>query len=40
MIYKPGATPDAVERYDEFAAVDGSYGLLRKDEFMKVFLKP
>lgn len=40
VIYKPGATPDAVERYDEFAAVDGSYGLLRKDEFMKVFLKP
>ena len=39
MIYKPGSTPDAVERYDEFAAVDGSYGLLRKDEFMKVFLR-
>ena len=39
VIYKPGATPDAVERYDEFAAVDGSYGLLRKDEFMKVFLR-
>ena len=39
VIYKPGATPDAVERYDEFAAIDGSYGLLRKDEFMKVFLR-
>ena len=39
VIYKPGATPDAVERYDEFAAVDGSYGLLRKDEFIKVFLR-
>ena len=39
VIYKPGSTPDAVERYDEFAAVDGSYGLLRKDEFMRVFLK-
>lgn len=40
VIYKPGAMPDAVDRYDEFAAADGSYGLLRKDEFMKVFLKP
>lgn len=35
IIYKPGEMADNVEVYDEFAAVNGSYGLLKGDEFMK-----
>jgi len=33
-IYKPGAKPDNVQEYDEFSAKEGSYGLLRGDEFI------
>ena len=39
IIYKPGQEPDKVSVYDEFAAKDGSYGLLKGDEFMKALLK-
>lgn len=39
VIYKPGITPDAVERYDEQSALEGSYGLLSQDEFIKELLK-
>jgi 2,3-bisphosphoglycerate-independent phosphoglycerate mutase len=38
LIYKPGASPDAVETYDEFSVEQGSYGLLHGDEFMKALL--
>ncbi len=38
-IYKPGATPDNVQKYDEFSAKEGSYGLLSGDEFMKILMK-
>ncbi len=38
-IYKPGATPDSVQKYDEFSAKEGAYGLLTGDEFIKAFLK-
>ena len=39
IIYKPGQTPDAVQRYDEYAANEGYYGELKEDEFMREFLK-
>jgi len=35
VIYKPGNKADAVTVYDEFAALKGSYGLLKGAEFMK-----
>lgn len=38
LIYKPGATPDSVDRFDEFAVQEGAYGILEKDEFIKLFL--
>ena len=40
LIYKPGASPDAVEAYDEFSVEKGSYGLLHGQEFMEVLLAP
>ena len=39
LIYKPGATPDAVCCFDELAVRNGKYGLLEKDEFIKELLK-
>lgn len=38
LIYKPGTTPDAVTRFDEYAVRNGQYGILEKDEFIKTFL--
>lgn len=35
LIYKPGQTPDSVTRYDEFSVLNGKYGVLEKDEFIK-----
>ncbi len=39
VIYKPGQTPDNVNRYDEFAAKAGKYGVLEKDQFIREFLR-
>lgn len=39
IIYKPGTLPDAVERYDEQSALEGSYGLLSQDKFIQELLK-
>ncbi len=39
IIYKPGITPDEVEVYDEFSVLEGSAGLLERDQFIKKFLK-
>ena len=39
LIYKPGQTPDSVTRFDEFSVMNGKYGILEKDEFIKEFLK-
>ncbi len=39
IIYRPGEKPDQVTHYDEFAAKDGEYGILKGDEFMKEFVK-
>lgn len=38
LIYRPGETPDGVDRFDEFAVQNGKYGLLEKDEFIRQFL--
>ncbi|HOU69100.1 MAG TPA: cofactor-independent phosphoglycerate mutase [Paludibacteraceae bacterium] len=38
LIYKPGVEPDAVQKYDEESAKEGSYGTLTGEEFMKALL--
>jgi 2,3-bisphosphoglycerate-independent phosphoglycerate mutase len=38
IIYRPGETPDNTQFYDEFEVVNGSYGILRGDQFMKTLL--
>lgn len=35
LIYKPGQAPDSVTRFDEFSVLEGKYGILEKDEFIK-----
>ncbi len=35
LIYKPGVAPDAVQTYDEFAAREGSHGLLHNGDFIR-----
>lgn len=39
VIWYPGITPDNVECFDEQAALDGSYGLLKEDEFINAFMQ-
>ena len=39
LIWYPGIEPDEVQMYDEIAACNGSYGLLKEDEFIKEFMK-
>ncbi|MGC3977096.1 MAG: cofactor-independent phosphoglycerate mutase [Paludibacteraceae bacterium] len=36
IIYKTGNRPDGVEKYDEFACQEGSYGLIKGQEFIKL----
>ncbi|MDR1746398.1 MAG: cofactor-independent phosphoglycerate mutase [Tannerella sp.] len=38
LICKPGQTPDEVNRYDEFSVLNGRYGLLRGDAFMRALI--
>ncbi len=38
LIYKPGIVPDQVNIYDEFSVQNGSFGLLKGDEFIRKFL--
>lgn len=38
LIYKPGQTPDAVTRFDEYAVLEGKYDILEKDQFIKELL--
>ena len=38
-IYAPGIEPDSGQTFDEDAARDGAYGLLKGDEFIKEFMK-
>lgn len=37
-LYYPGITPDAVRTFDEDAARQGAYGLLRGEEFIRTFM--
>lgn len=39
LIYAPGIEPDGVETFDEESCKQGGYGCLKKDEFMKAFMK-
>ncbi|MGM0407866.1 MAG: cofactor-independent phosphoglycerate mutase [Bacteroidota bacterium] len=39
LVYKPGIEPDEVEVYDEFSVQNGSFGLLKGDEFIQRFLE-
>lgn len=39
IIYKPNTEADKVDRYDEESVKEGSYGLLKGNEFIKAFLK-
>lgn len=39
LIYYPGITPDTVQAYDEVSATEGSYGLLKGEEFIQEFMK-
>ncbi len=39
LIWHPGIEPDSVQTFDEVAAHDGSYGLLKEDEFIKAFMQ-
>ena len=38
LIHYPGIEPDEVKEYDEVSCVGGSYGLLRLQQFMEVFM--
>lgn len=38
LIYKPGQEPDAVSCFDEFSVLNGKYGILEKDQFIKELL--
>jgi 2,3-bisphosphoglycerate-independent phosphoglycerate mutase len=39
LIYKTGMQPDEVLVYDEFSVMNGSFGLMKGDEFIRTFLK-
>jgi 2,3-bisphosphoglycerate-independent phosphoglycerate mutase len=39
VIYKPGNTPDAIDKYDEEICVDGSYGMFYDTDFIKELLE-
>lgn len=39
IIYYNGIQPDNVQAYDELSCVEGSYGLLKLQEFMREFMK-
>ena len=39
LIWHPGIEPDEVQTFDEVSCVNGSYGLLKYQEFMNVFMK-
>ena len=39
FIWYPGIEPDEVQTFDEIAARNGVYGVMKEDEFMKEFMK-
>lgn len=38
LIWHPGIEPDGVQAFDEAAACEGAYGLLKGDEFIRIFM--
>ncbi|MDL2305225.1 cofactor-independent phosphoglycerate mutase [Bacteroides sp. OttesenSCG-928-D19] len=38
IVWHPGIEPDSVQEYSEVAAKEGSYGLLKKNEFMNAII--
>lgn len=38
LIWHPGIVPDGVQTFDEVAACQGSYGMLKEDEFINAFM--
>lgn len=38
LIWYPGILPDSVQQYDEVSCVEGSYGLLKLNEFMHALM--
>ena len=38
IIYYPGIQPDSVQTYDEYTCVNGSYGILRLQQFMQTLM--
>ncbi len=39
LIWHPGIIPDEVQTFDEVAACNGSYGLLKEDQFIEAFFE-
>lgn len=39
LIWHPGIQPDAVQTFDEVAAAEGCYGLLKEDQFIHAFME-
>lgn len=39
LIWYPGIEPDSVQTFDEVAACEGCYGLMKEDEFIREFMK-
>ena len=39
FIWYPGIEPDSVQTFDEVSVCEGSYGLLKEDEFINEFMK-
>ncbi|KAA6321761.1 2 3-bisphosphoglycerate-independent phosphoglycerate mutase [termite gut metagenome] len=39
LLWYPGMEPDDVQTYDEDAATEGKYGLLKEDEFMNLLMR-
>jgi 2,3-bisphosphoglycerate-independent phosphoglycerate mutase len=39
LLWCPGMEPDEVQTYDEDAAAEGKYGLLKGDEFMNLLMR-
>lgn len=39
LIWYPGIEPDEVQTYDEVAACNGAYGLMKEDEFIREFIE-
>lgn len=39
LMWYPGIEPDSVQTFDEVAACEGCYGLMKEDEFIREFMK-